>query len=126
MIESEARSIDVLRSNLYIWRGMEREIAAPVCRLDQAGLCDQLDRYRQISRHVETVERDPGRIVVRFARDVPRDRLDTALAVERGCCAFLGIDYDPSERRLTLTVEDAAQDPVLGALADALSTQIAR
>jgi hypothetical protein len=105
---------------------MERETAAPSCRLDMAGLDDQLERYRQISVHVEAVEREPGRLVVRFAPDLPRDRLEVALEVERGCCPFLGIDYDPTGRRLVVAVEQAAQDSVLDALANALSPQVAR
>lgn len=104
---------------------MERETAAPSCRLDKAGLGDQLGRYRQISGHVEAVERRPRRLVVRFAPDLPRDRLEVALEVERGCCPFLGIDYEPTGRRLVVTVELAAQDPMLDALANALSPQIA-
>lgn len=105
---------------------MERETAATSCRLDVAGLGDQLERYRQISGHVEAVERRPGRLVVRFAPDLPRDRLEVALEVERRCCPFLGIDYDPTGRRLTVTVERADQDPMLDALANALSPRVAR
>lgn len=105
---------------------MERETAVPACRLDRAGLGDQLERYRQISGHVEAVEREPGRLVVRFAPDLPRGRLEMALEVERGCCSFLGIDFDPTARRLTVTVEQAAEDSMLDALANALSPQIAR
>jgi hypothetical protein len=104
---------------------MERETAAPACRLDRAGLRDQFERYRQISGHVEAVEREPGRLVVRFAPDLPRERLEVALEVERGCCPFLGIDYDPTGLRLVVTVERAAQDSMLAALANALSPQIA-
>jgi hypothetical protein len=104
---------------------MEREAAAPSCRLDRAALDDQLERYRQISGHVEAVEREPGRLVVRFAPDLPRDRLEVALEVERGCCPFLGIDYDAGGRRLVVAVEQVAQDPMLDALAHALSPQIA-
>ncbi len=100
---------------------MEGENAAPACRLDESGLRDQLERYGQISGHVDAVEREPGRVVVRFAPDLPRDRLEAALAVELVCCPFIGVDYQPAARRLTLTVEQAAHDPALGALADALT-----
>ena len=100
---------------------MEGENAAPACRLDESGLRDQLERYGQISGHVDAVEREPRRVVVRFAADLPRDRLEEALAVERGCCPFIGVDYDPAARLLTLTIDQAAHDPALDALADALS-----
>ena len=89
-----------------------------------SGLRDQLERYRQISGHVEAVEREPGRLVVRFAPDLPRDRLEMALEVERGCCPFLGIDFDPTARRLTVTLDQAVSDPMLDALANALSPQM--
>ena len=49
-----------------------------------------------------------------------------ALEVERGCCSFLGIDFDPTARRLMVTVEQATEDSMLDALANALSPQIAR
>ena len=100
---------------------MEGENAAPACRLDESGLRDQLERYGQISGHVDAVEREPRRVVVRFAADLPRDRLEEALAVERGCCPFIGVDYDPAARLLTLTFDQAAHDPALDAIADALS-----
>ena len=100
---------------------MEGESAAPACRLDEGGLRAQLERYRQVSGYVDSVERGPCRVVVRFASDLPRDRLEAALAVERGCCPFIGVDYDPEARLLSLTVDQAAYDPALDALADALS-----
>ena len=100
---------------------MEGESPAPACQLDERGLRAQLERYRQIGGHVEALEREPRRVVVRFASDLPRDRLEAALAVERGCCAFIGVDYDPTARLLSLTVDQAAYDPALDALADALS-----
>jgi hypothetical protein len=100
---------------------MEDRATAPACRLDEAGLRDQLARYRQISRHVETIAREPRRLVARFDPGVPRDRLERALEVERACCPSIGAEYDTDGRRLTLTVEQAAQDPALDALWEALS-----
>jgi hypothetical protein len=100
---------------------MDGDSTAPACRLDDDGLRAQLERYRQISRHVETIERGPCRLVARLDAAVKRDRLERALEVERGCCPFIGSDYDPDGRRLVLTVEEVAQDPVLDALAEALT-----
>jgi hypothetical protein len=60
--------------------------------------------------------REPRRVVVRFASDLPRDRLEAALAVEGGCCPFIGVEYDPAARLLSLTVDQAAHDPALDAL----------
>jgi len=100
---------------------MEGHSAIPACRLDEDGLRSQLERYREISRHVETIEREPRRLVARFGPGLPRARLQRALEVERGCCPFIGAEYDPDGRRLTLTVEEAAQDPALDVLSEVLS-----
>jgi hypothetical protein len=94
---------------------------APACRLDEDDLRAQLARYRQISRHVETIQREPGRLVVRLNSGVEWERLQRALEVERACCPFIRAEYDADRRRLTLTVGEAAQDPALDALSDALS-----
>jgi hypothetical protein len=100
---------------------MEGENAAPACRLDESGLRDQLERYRQISGHVEAIEREPGRVVVRFGAALLDGRLEQALDVERNCCPFIGADYDAETRRLVLTVDEAAQNPALDLLFEALS-----
>lgn len=59
------------------------------------------------------------------SQDLPRDRLERALDVERGCCPFIGIAYDPGGRRITFTVDDAGQDRVLDALSRSLSPEVA-
>jgi hypothetical protein len=100
---------------------MDDGSTAPACRLDEDDFRVQLARYRQISHHVETIQRDPGRLVARLGPEVPRDRLERALEVERSCCPFIGAEYDADRRCLTLTVEAADQDPALDALSEALS-----
>jgi hypothetical protein len=100
---------------------MDDRSTAPACRLGERDLRAQLARYRQISRHVETIQRDPGRLVAWLDPGVPRDRLEPALEVERACCPFIGAEYDAGRRRLTLTVHEADQDPALDALSEALS-----
>lgn len=105
---------------------MEGHTTAPACRLDEDGLRAQLERYRQISRHVDTIEREPGRLVARLGAGLPQDRLERALEIERGCCPFIGADYDPDGRRLVVTVQEVAQDPVLDALLEALSPRCER
>ena len=99
---------------------MDGDSTAPACRLDDDGLRAQLERYRHISRHVETIEREPCRLVARLGPGLERDRLERALEVERACCPFIGADYDADGRRLTLTVREAAQDPALDVLTEAL------
>ena len=95
---------------------MEGRTTAPACRLDGDGLQAQLERYREISRHVETLEREPGRLVARLDPRLPPGRLERALEIERACCPFIVASHDPTERQLTLTAEEASQDPALDAL----------
>ena len=100
---------------------MEGPKTAPACRLDRVGLSKQFERYRQVSRHVETIEREPRRLVARLGPALPRGRLERALEVERACCPFISADYDPAGRLLTLTVEESGEDAALDALAEALT-----
>jgi hypothetical protein len=100
---------------------MDGPTTAPACRLDERGLLAQLERYHQLSGHVEAIEREPGRLVARLDAALERGALERALDVERACCPFIGVDYDPEGRRLALTVQEAAHDPALDALYEALT-----
>jgi hypothetical protein len=92
------------------------------CRLDLAGLRVQRDRYRAIGRHLKRVERHPCRLEAQFNPDLDATLLRDAIAVERGCCSFLRIHYEPAGGRLSITVDDPAHDPALDALRFALGT----
>lgn len=91
------------------------------CRLDEAGLSAQRDRYRELARHLERIERHPGRLEAHFAQELDLALLQETIEVERECCTFLSIDFDPRRRRLSIGVDDLAQDPALDALQYALS-----
>ena len=93
---------------------------ATACSLDADELTEQLERYRAIGRLATAVEHDPGRVVVRFADDPPSTLIERTLEVERGCCPFLEIDYDPAAQRLAITVDQPGPSPTLEAIADAL------
>ena len=122
MIESrQAIALTIIDSNANMRRQMDERTTAPACRLDEDGLQAQLERYREISRHVETLEREPGRLVARLDPGLPQDRLERALEIERACCPFIVATHDSGERQLTLTVEETSQDPALDALFEALS-----
>lgn len=105
---------------IYVETMDDRSIA-PACRLGEDELRAQLAGYRQISRHVETIQRDPRRLVAWLDPGVPRDRLERTLGVERGCCPFIEAEYDADRRRLTLTVREADQDPALDGVCEALN-----
>lgn len=90
------------------------------CRLDLDGLRLQRDRYRTLGTAVERIVRAPQLLTVGFTATVDLRLLDETLAVERSCCPFFMLDYDPAPRRLTATVGDPGQGPALDALVTAL------
>jgi hypothetical protein len=90
------------------------------CSLDLDELHEQLERYRAIGRLAATVEHEPGRVVVRLADDPPSGLIERTLEVERGCCPFFDIDYDPSTQRLAISVNQSDRRPSLDAIAHAL------
>jgi hypothetical protein len=96
-------------------------LAIPECRLDAAALGPQIRRYRQLASHVTRLERTVGEVRVEFDASVPDGLLGRTLAVERGCCTFVGIEYEPQSRTLTFTVANVAQDPRLDSFAALLA-----
>jgi hypothetical protein len=46
--------------------------------------------------------------------------IDELIAVERSCCPFFTLEWEPGERRLTVTVEAPEHEPALDAIAYAL------
>lgn len=93
----------------------------PECRLDDDAFGAQLRRYRELARHVEQIERQPGSLTVRFDPELRPGLLEHTLEVERACCSFVNLDYDSAQRQLTITVQNIAQDPRLDSLFRALT-----
>jgi hypothetical protein len=90
------------------------------CSLTADELGAQLDRYRVLGRHAAAVDYEPGRVLVRFADDPPRPLIERTLEVERGCCPFFEVDYQPAGRRLAIGVDQPNRRPNLDAIARAL------
>jgi hypothetical protein len=88
------------------------------CRLDADGQRRQGERYRALGRHATAVERDVGRLAIRFDADLPAGLLREAVEVERACCPFF--DLRPGTHELVVTVADAEHDPALDAIRHAL------
>jgi SAM-dependent methyltransferase len=101
-------------------RKPDRMIASS-CSLDAAERAAQLERYRALGRHAAEAEHDPGRVVVRFIDDPPAGLLERTLEVERGCCPFFDIGYEPVGRRLVIGLEDPDRERDLDAIAAALT-----
>jgi hypothetical protein len=95
-------------------------IAPADCTLDHDELSAQLDRYRQLSTTVASIERHPGRARVLFTDAVDRRLLDDTMRIERGCCSFFALHYDPSGRALSIGVEPE-HDDTLSLLVNALA-----
>jgi hypothetical protein len=95
-------------------------MAAVDCRLDDAGLRAQLDRYRRLGAHATTVELRGHELVVLFQSTLDVGTLEEALAVEQGCCSFFTITYLAQSRRLSIAVSDARRLAMLEAIRSAL------
>lgn len=96
-------------------------LVAPSCTLKPAQLHDQLERYRQLSRHIIRLQHEPGELVTQFSEDLPAGLVEQTLEIERDCCSFLSIVYDRLNRRLTITTDAEDHDATLAALFSALT-----
>lgn len=99
---------------------MRLPLAPASCSLDQAGLRRQLARYRAAGDGAQLVQRTARTLVVCVAPNAPERALSDLIAVERECCPFLGLDWDPATRRLTVSVSEAHDEPALAAIAHAI------
>ncbi|MGH2923383.1 MAG: hypothetical protein ACRDKH_05065 [Solirubrobacterales bacterium] len=93
---------------------------AASCELDADGLRAQAERYRRAGEGAELLERSPRRLAVRLRDGVDVSDVTEAVAIERDCCPFYEIDWDPDPRELSFAVTRAEHEPALGAIADAL------
>jgi hypothetical protein len=96
---------------------------APRCALDESELRSQLERYRQAGRDARLIERTPRRLIADLDESVDTVLVSETIAVERGCCPFFLIDWEPSRRRLSVSVSQATHEPALDAIAAALNLQ---
>ncbi|MGH2956074.1 MAG: hypothetical protein ACRDL6_03675 [Solirubrobacterales bacterium] len=90
------------------------------CELSPEGARAQGDRYSELSRWTAAIERRPRLLDVRFSREVDRELLEEAIAVERSCCSFLAIDFNPDALALSIGVAEERLAPALDALEWAL------
>jgi hypothetical protein len=96
-------------------------MTAAACSLSADELAAQLERYRAIGRLAAAVEHHPGRVVVRFADDPPTGLIERTLEVERGCCPFFEIDYEPATQRLAISADHPDRHLGVDAIAHALT-----
>jgi len=104
--------------------GMSEEVAAlSRCCLGADELRAQAERYREVGRGAEAIEHGPRRVELLLDRSADPALVETLVAVERGCCPFFAIEFEPRERRLAISVEDAEHEDALAAVALALGLQ---
>jgi hypothetical protein len=96
---------------------------APSCELDADGLRAQAERYHRAGRGAELLEHSARRLIARLREDVEVSDVTEAIAIERGCCPFYDIDWDPASRRLSFAVSRPEQEPALAAIAVALGLE---
>jgi hypothetical protein len=92
----------------------------PSCALDETGLRLQLERYRQAGEGAQLLERTRRRLVVDLDEHIDHKLVEEAIAVERECCSFFTLDWEPHPRRLTISISHAGHESALDAIALAL------
>jgi hypothetical protein len=88
------------------------------CTLSMAELVDQQGRAARLLPSVATLTRSEDELRVSFGPDVDRGLVDEMVATEQGCCSFLEVDYDDSERLLRLGAHDAQGREIVGRIAE--------
>ena len=97
----------------------------PSCDLDADGLSAQRERYREAGEGAVTLERSPRQLVVEISAQ-GASAVPELVEVERRCCPFFAIDWDPELRRLSIGVSEPGHEPALVAIAFALGLSAAR
>lgn len=97
---------------------------APSCALDESGLRMQLARYRRLGRGARGVRDGARRLVVDLERGVDVQLVQETIAVERECCPFFLIAWEPDAHRLTVSVSRPEHEPALDAIAFALGVEV--
>jgi hypothetical protein len=96
---------------------------APSCALDEAGLRQQLERYRRAGRNARLVERTPRSLIIDFEPQVNVGLVEQTIAIERECCPFFDLRWEADVRRLTISVSLVEHQPALDAIAFALALE---
>jgi len=95
-------------------------MVASSCSLDELELREQLQRYRAVGEGGELIASDRRRRVIRVAAAVPDSLVARLIEVERSCCPFFELTWDPASRCLTVAVTARDQEAALAAVGSAL------
>ncbi len=95
-------------------------MAPESCSLDEPGLTAQRKRYRQLGTGATVIGRSAMRLVIGVDDAVAGDLIDELIAVERECCPFFELRWDPASRSFAVSVAESRYRPALDAIAYAL------
>jgi hypothetical protein len=98
-------------------------LGPPSCSLDREGLADQRVRYTTLGRTVIDLDRTPRQLVATFSAATDPALVEETLRVERECCPFFDLEFDPAERRLTVGVASSEMEPAVEAIQFALTSR---
>lgn len=101
----------------------ELPVAPAGCGLDNPSLTVQLDRYRQLGTTAASITKRGLVLEVCFDAELDVELLQETLAVERQCCGFFTLDYDATDRRLSISVDGPDRLDALSVLLSALQGQ---
>ncbi len=93
------------------------QIKPAACTLTEEGMRSQGERFARVRPAVRRVEHKPGALRVVFANDVDAPALRELVETERGCCSFLTIGYDETQRLLEISSGDPARWDVVAGFA---------
>jgi hypothetical protein len=92
----------------------------PACSLDETEMAAQRARYAVVARHVESLASGERSLKARLDEWLDGAVLRELIEVERDCCPFFEIGYDPSDRVLSVSVSTDEHAPALQAIAHSL------
>ncbi len=95
-------------------------MAPESCSLDESGLAAQRERYLRMGAKATVIERNPGRMVLQIDPGVADDLVHELISVERECCPFFELGWDPAGRSFSVSVPEPRYEPALDAIAYAL------
>jgi hypothetical protein len=96
---------------------------APSCALEEAGLARQRERYRSAGAGARVIERSRRRLVLELSERADARQVEELVAIERECCPFFELSWQPAQRRLAVAVSREAEETALEAIAFALGLQ---
>jgi hypothetical protein len=101
----------------------ELAVVPASCSLSRTGIEEQLSRYRELGQDARVLKRERRRLTIRLADGIADSLVEEIVEIERGCCPFFALTWDPSIRSLTVSIDTAEHEPALQEIGHALGIQ---